>query len=992
MKIFQDGVEILTFKDADGTEYTVGELASKAESGFPNRVDSVISFVDGTRTFTIAPAAASFNYYIKGKKYNKDTPQNIVIPDTEGFHWIYFVDDALTTSTVFTDTIIEEYAFVAGVYWDATNKLAIGLFEERHGHNMAWGTHSYLHNIFGAKFDSGLVASPKVDAGTGDGSNVDHAYISISDGIIRDEDIKMEISHADSPSNPFEQVLNHSVNGNAKIPMYYKTGASGDWRKTAATDFPFHQGSSRIQTNTYSGSIWAKQDASEDGYFVAVWLFASNNINEPIVAVIGQREDPTLADASNNNRYDLLAVPPLPAKEFAPLARLIFKTDSSFSATQGVLYKVDDLRVDSLAGVGSRNLNDFEYFTLTNLFRSLANSHSEHVFLPDLLKNAYIDTFTDRGLIDEIYSTAVTGSSCILDLNPLYRSESSVLEDYESDTGLRQCNFADCSKATFVDSAVTSATTAESGVSVSPRNGTRMGRLARAANPGTQLAFWTCVLSTDITVAADSTSIKLWVNVPVYSGINIPISVHLRDSGDEFYATTQFIESTTVGTGGWQQFIFNIENCTFRAAVNEVGVSIGQNMNNTVDTYVYVDDVTVTSGTIKNTHGYFKRAPLNTLFDIDFSLSDRLTVAPIEVGWIENHISLDGGVHFKKAITISTFISALGGGEIESPNFEYKESQTLTQQALTFRYEAPSGDNNLEMFHPYDSNTNNMLPEAALLFEDSFATDTLSDWNSPTTTAGGSVAWNAGGYIDVIDGGNNQRSHIDRSPINSYVSDQYLECIVSLKDNATASILSYQTAGICCRTTDNNTLGYWAGIHHNGTNTRFVIGKDIAIVATGTYTSPVQATQYLVQFAVQDSGANVKLSARFFDSTMATLHDSLTYTDTTAVIATGDIGFFAGAVAGISNDCLGTFDVFKENYGYGAYTHVQSAPDYIDFIPGRAPSGTVYANYFKPFIGDWDSKQSLVVIAHIHKTLESAAHTDSPEIDDFLQVVKVTEQ
>jgi hypothetical protein len=132
--------------------------ATKEPTGFPNRVDSELSFDNGTRTFTIEPKAPQtyFDIFVKGKPYRFTTPQSIVIPDTEGIFFFYFeTDGTLQYDTVFDITLITERVFTATVYWDAINQDAILIGDERHGITMDAATHSYLHNLNGSVLTEG---------------------------------------------------------------------------------------------------------------------------------------------------------------------------------------------------------------------------------------------------------------------------------------------------------------------------------------------------------------------------------------------------------------------------------------------------------------------------------------------------------------------------------------------------------------------------------------------------------------------------------------------------------------------------------------------------------------------------------------------------------------------------------------------------------------------------------------------------------------------
>ena len=61
----------------------------KEPTGFPNRTDSSLSFTDASRRFEINPTGASFDVYVKGRKFTK-TSEFIILSATEGNHYIYF--------------------------------------------------------------------------------------------------------------------------------------------------------------------------------------------------------------------------------------------------------------------------------------------------------------------------------------------------------------------------------------------------------------------------------------------------------------------------------------------------------------------------------------------------------------------------------------------------------------------------------------------------------------------------------------------------------------------------------------------------------------------------------------------------------------------------------------------------------------------------------------------------------------------------------------
>ena len=123
-------------------------------TGFPNRTDSTLSWVGGTRTFTITPASTSFDYYIAGKKYTVTAADSIVIADTSGVHLIYYdgttLSETLNPSHAEFDDIWVNKAAVGVVYWNTNpgDDTAYILGDERHGGGMSGTTHHWvpIHN------------------------------------------------------------------------------------------------------------------------------------------------------------------------------------------------------------------------------------------------------------------------------------------------------------------------------------------------------------------------------------------------------------------------------------------------------------------------------------------------------------------------------------------------------------------------------------------------------------------------------------------------------------------------------------------------------------------------------------------------------------------------------------------------------------------------------------------------------------------------------
>ena len=81
---------VATALDALADRLVQHDLITKEPTGFSNATDSSISFDDGSRTFTIQPTGASFDVYVKGKKFTKTSSETVTITNFPGNHYIYY--------------------------------------------------------------------------------------------------------------------------------------------------------------------------------------------------------------------------------------------------------------------------------------------------------------------------------------------------------------------------------------------------------------------------------------------------------------------------------------------------------------------------------------------------------------------------------------------------------------------------------------------------------------------------------------------------------------------------------------------------------------------------------------------------------------------------------------------------------------------------------------------------------------------------------------
>ena len=397
---------------------------TKEPTGFINRTDSTTSFVDGTRIFSISPVASSFSFYIKGVKYTKNTTQNLTIPSNAGNHYIYFnASGNLESTQVFSSSIIEEYAFVAVIYWNSDINLHTYFAEERHGITMDGSTHSYLHTTFGSRYLSGLALQNFT--ADGNGSLDAHAQFTADAGSIRDEDILL------------------TSLAQTQIPILYRQGQL--WRKKAADAFPviysgtagYTGANGRLPYNQYVAGTWQLTQVSS-GNYVLVHFFATNDKENPIVGIQGIAEYNNAPQAKAAASSEITSLTGLPFAEFVAIGTVLFQTNAYTNTP--------DARVVSVNG------GNYVDFRGTQLYVP-AGTATTHSLLSGLSNDDHIQYHTDaRGdiryytktQIDSTVSTLQTDiNSRALDSIVIKKDGSVNFTNDQSMAGFKLTNLAD---------------------------------------------------------------------------------------------------------------------------------------------------------------------------------------------------------------------------------------------------------------------------------------------------------------------------------------------------------------------------------------------------------------------------------------------------------------------------------------------------------------------------------------------------------------------
>lgn len=340
------------------------------ENGFVDAfpgTTSTLSFDNGTRTFTITPTGVNYSVWAGGKQFIKTAAESVIIPNTEGMYYFYFdTDGVLQQTATFVDDIIITYSFVGQLYWNATAQLQIFFGDERHGRVMDSEAHLYLHNTQHSKWASGLGLTG-VPAGTGTGALDADVQFGVAAGIIWDEDLQHSITATASGAQT--QVLTTP----AQIPVFFRSGALGNWKRFVTSTIPLAYGGrvsqaaeitapgARASWNQFTAGAWQLTETSNQN-FVLVHYFATNNLAEPVIAIVGQSEYTTKANAQAGALVELqnLSYGNLPTLEFTPIASVIYQTSNSYANTAKSRISITssggpyvDWRSGTISGAGS---------------------------------------------------------------------------------------------------------------------------------------------------------------------------------------------------------------------------------------------------------------------------------------------------------------------------------------------------------------------------------------------------------------------------------------------------------------------------------------------------------------------------------------------------------------------------------------------------------------------------------------------------------------
>lgn len=292
-----------------------------------------LSFVDVTRTFTVAKTSANVPYWLSNVKHELDADKTVVIDDVEGLWFIYInPSNVLVASQTAWDLRADDAVPVSVVNWDATNKEAVAVAYELHSWRMSGVDHFDSHFGLGTVHISGGGLS---DSGSD--------TLNITPYTIADEDIIVTIVDDDTPTAYFEQPLTP-----LQSYKYYRDGANGDLRRADDSTIPFLVVGNKVQLNPFTGGVWTLTDMTINK-FGAYWNIWTTDISNPVKMFLGQEESDSLNNAIEDNTLSSLDLGSIPFEEIKVAYRIIVQQINT--APYYVIEQIDNMLVDPITGI-----------------------------------------------------------------------------------------------------------------------------------------------------------------------------------------------------------------------------------------------------------------------------------------------------------------------------------------------------------------------------------------------------------------------------------------------------------------------------------------------------------------------------------------------------------------------------------------------------------------------------------------------------------------
>jgi hypothetical protein len=180
----------------------------------------------------------------------------------------------------------------------------------------------------------------------GDGSIDSHAQFDLTGGTFFDEDLRITITHSNTPVPGTGQ---QDLVGPARIPVIRRSGPG--WVLDASTNFALQAGTLYPRYNLLSGASWSSVDADTNKY-IAYYIAATNHVNYPVLSIQGQDQYTNISGAVETSFVDL-NLSGFPSLEFRPLYQVIFQVGAYGNSVNARIREIVDIRDFTRSATGS---------------------------------------------------------------------------------------------------------------------------------------------------------------------------------------------------------------------------------------------------------------------------------------------------------------------------------------------------------------------------------------------------------------------------------------------------------------------------------------------------------------------------------------------------------------------------------------------------------------------------------------------------------------
>lgn len=263
---------------------TASAIGAKPQTGFLDRTSSSLGMSGSSFQVT---TGTSYDIYSGGTKYTKSTTQSVSISNDLTLHYVYFDTSGVLQVATSAWDISSDNVPVATVYKDGSIYV-IG--DERHSAYRDKMLHAMLDSTVGARYDQSYGGL------TGTFTNT---TLSVTRGRIYDEDI-----------------LNDTGGTKTTANLYYRNTGLTAMRVELSSSTPYKAAAGIISYDN-AGTL---AGASTNNY-VNYWLYATNDITNPLAIVVGQSQSSNLSTI----RSEALPVVLLSTLEWKLLYRLTYR-------------------------------------------------------------------------------------------------------------------------------------------------------------------------------------------------------------------------------------------------------------------------------------------------------------------------------------------------------------------------------------------------------------------------------------------------------------------------------------------------------------------------------------------------------------------------------------------------------------------------------------------------------------------------------------------